>query len=135
MRYLTWIFQHEGDIVHAVVHISTMLTAAYYWFQHSVLKDVLEERLERRHKTMINPVTIVNDINLAVQTVEKLKAALPLVTKLVADVRQAYAEKSDPTKLEANLTVVMNDVNDDLNMLQSLFPAQKVTVTPAPPSA
>lgn len=71
---------------------------------------------------MFNPITLVQDINLAVSTIEKLKKALPALQKLVADIKQAADDKKDATKLYADIEVVMSDVQLDLAFLSSLFP-------------
>lgn len=80
---------------------------------------------------MLNPMTIVSDINLAVQAVQKVQAALPQIQKTVNDIRQAAADKQDTVKFDADLVTLMADIEQDLSLLASLFPPTPVT-SPVP---
>lgn len=76
---------------------------------------------------MINPVSIIRDVNLAVEAVERMKKAVPLLQELAADVKTISEDKGDPTKLEADILELLSDINTDLQLISSLFPPSEVT--------
>ena len=138
---LTWWFSHVKELVHDLIHLVMIPSVAWLWQERKILKDVLEDKLERRHDgdkgdSMLNPITIVTDINLAVNAITKIQAALPQIQKTVNDLRQALQDKSDTTKLDADLIALMGDVQADLADVAALFPTAPVTTpTPTPPPA
>lgn len=80
---------------------------------------------------MLNPITIVNDINLAVGAITKVQSALPQIQKTVNDIKQAVADKSDTTKLDLDFVNLIADIQADLANVANLFPTAPVT-TPVP---
>ena len=106
-------------------------------------EEYVEKRFHQRRHEMLNPITIVTDINLAVTAITKVQAALPQIQKTVADIKQAVADKQDTTKLDADLVTLMADVQTDLEDISNLFPTAPVSTpvmvpqatVPTPPAA
>lgn len=71
--------------------------------------------------------TVLTDLLTAVS---KIQADLPQFQKTVADLKLAAADKSDPVKLNADIAVLLTDLQADLNDLAALIPAP-----PTPPAA
>lgn len=118
------------DLVSYTVHIICTPAAVWLYNERRILKEVLEDGLDRRHD-MLNPITIVNDINLAVGAITKVQSALPQIQKTVNDIKQAVADKSDTTKLDLDFVNLIADIQADLANVANLFPTAPVT-TPVP---
>jgi len=143
---LNCVVLHLKEVVHYVVHLCSIGAAGYYWFQHSVLKDVLEDKLERRHNEKEIKMNFLQGVVLAEEEavklntfLAKLPTYLPLIQKNIADLQKAVADKNDPTALLADSSALLGDLNSDLAILATIVPAPTVpVVTPAvtpPPAA
>ena len=102
-------------VTQLVVHWEDIIDRFAGWLKMSHL-------IERRH-TVINPLTILQDIELAATTIAKVQAAMPQITQIVQDIRQAEADQKDPAALNADLIKILGDVESDLALIASLFPA------------
>lgn len=116
---LPWLSKYIVSISNYVVHLVTVATAAWYWWQHSILKDVLEDKLERRH-TMGNPVA---DLKLALTILAEVHQDLPVFAQGLLDIKQAWADKADPVKTAADLDNFLTDNEPLLTRLVALAPA------------
>ena len=134
---MTWLAAHLKELIHDGIHLVFMPAAVWLWNERRVLKEVLEDGLERRHENkgdpMINPLTILQDITTVSQAVAKIQAAVPQVLKIVSDIKQAQADQKNPVALTADLTTILADIQADLTLIASLVPP--ATPAPVPPAA
>ena len=68
---------------------------------------------------MTNPIA---DIQLALTILAQIRTALPTMAKGINDLKQAFADKSDPTKVAADLGNVLTDLEPLLNQVLALVP-------------
>lgn len=141
---MTWVIANMKDILHYLGHAILMPVAMWLWNERRTLKEVLEDGLERRHEnkgdTMLNPLTILQDLTLVSKAATTLEQALPLLNKTVNDVRIAYAQKGDAIAEEAALAAVLTDIQNAITGLAALFPppaeiSAPVATPPPPPAA
>jgi len=78
----------------------------------------LKKMIERRHK-MANPIA---DVQLALTILQQIRQALPTAAKAIVDLKQAWADKSDPTKASNDLAQVLTDVEPLINQVLALVP-------------
>lgn len=71
---------------------------------------------------MINPLAILQDIQMVSSTIVKVQAALPQILKIVSDIKQAHADQKSPEAFEADLATIMTDITNDLAFIASLVP-------------
>lgn len=62
--------------------------------------------------------------------VTKIQADLPQFQKTAADLKQAVADKADPTKLSADINSLLSDIQTDLADLAAIIPASIATSQP-----
>jgi len=79
---------------------------------------------------MLNPVVILQDLELAAQAIRKLQAAMPRIQKLVMDIKKSVADKGNSDALNADLLALLADASEDIELLAGLFPPAQPTVTP-----
>lgn len=121
--------------------LAIALTVVTQWFIHwdeivekvaklAGFKEYIERRIGDRRKKMANPIA---DIQLALTILGEVRTALPIMAKSIQDLKQAFADKSDPTKAATDLGNVLNDLEPLLNQVLALVPpAPGSTPTPAP---
>lgn len=71
---------------------------------------------------MINPLTLYKDIELAAKAADALGKALPLLKKLIYDVREVYTSGGNAEEQEAALAAVLDDIKKAVEGLAALFP-------------
>jgi hypothetical protein len=81
---------------------------------------------------MGNPVA---DIKLAFQALYLLQSSLPTLAKGLLDLKQAWADKGDPTKLSNDFAQFITDNEPLLMNILSMVPVVAAAVPPAPPVA
>lgn len=128
-----------NDIAHYVGHTILLGGVTFLWNERRILKEVLEDGLERRHEhkgeiDMANPIA---DIQLALTILAEVRTALPILGKSIADLKQAYADKADATKAATDLEAVLTDLEPLLNQVMALVPppAAPTVTTTTPPVA
>ena len=113
------------EISHDVTHVIIMSIAYWLHRERKILRDVISRKLERRH-TMI-PLTVLAEIpqalTLVTTVVPKIEAAVPLISKTIADVNQAIKDGKNPTALQADLVTALTDIQNDLSTFAAFFPA------------
>lgn len=117
-----------GDIrekIHYALHVVFIPVAMWAWNERRVLKDVLEEKLERRH-TMIDPKKLQ----------EKMKVVTDLIVnapKLIADVTAATANAQNPTAEAAAIAQLLTDLQPAIaDLTAEIATATTPQVPPAP---
>lgn len=123
--------------MHDGVHSVMIPLAAYLWNERRILKEVLEGELERRihlrRKTdMANPIA---DIQLALTILAEVRQAIPVLAKGIQDLKQTFADKSNPTKAAADLEAVIADLEPLLNQVLALVPPAATPAPTVPPQA
>jgi hypothetical protein len=83
----------------------------------------LKKILERRNKHMGN---ILADLQLAMAAAAELKTALPVLGQAAADLKQAFADKADPTKATADLAAALDVVLPLIEQIVPLLPSPNV---------
>lgn len=123
--------------MHDGVHSVMIPLAAYMWNERRILKEVLEGELERRiHQRrttdMANPIA---DIQLALTILAEVRQAIPVLAKGIQDLKQTFADKSNPTKAAADLEAVITDLEPLLNQVLALVPPAATPAPTVPPQA
>ncbi len=99
------------------------------------LRTLIARKGERRH-LMGN---VLADLQLAIAAAAELKTALPLLGQAAADLKQAFTDKSDPTKASADVAAALAVVLPLIEQILPLLPAANVptpsTTSPTPPAA
>ena len=73
------------------------------------------------------------DLQLAIAAAAELKTALPLLGQAAADLKQAFTDKSDPTKASADVAAALAVVLPLIEQILPLLPAANVPTPPPPP--
>ena len=125
-------------LVHYFVHVLAVGAVTWFWKERRILKEVLEDGLERRQKEtpMLNLSILTElpkDLALLATIVPKIQAAIPVIQKNAADLSQAIADQKNPIAEVADITTLLADLNMDLAILSSILPAS--TPTPVVPAA
>lgn len=127
------------EVFHYIGHGIFIPAAMWLWNERRILKEVIEDGLERRHEhkgeiDMTNPIA---DIQLALTIMAQLRTALPTLAKGLQDLKQAWADKSDSTKVANDLVQWLNDNEPLINQILALVPQAQVPnapTTPPPPT-
>lgn len=121
------IYTEVGLTFVAICHIRQLIKEDVVYIKPVV--QFIERRLNQRRITMANPIA---DIQLALTILAEVRAALPVAAKSIQDVKQAFADKADPTKAAADLAQVLSDLEPLLNQILALVPPAPA---PAPAEA
>jgi hypothetical protein len=73
----------------------------------------------KEDKIMGNPIA---DIQLALTILGDVRTALPIVAQAIVDVKQAFADKSDPTKASQDLANALGVLEPLINQVLTLVP-------------
>lgn len=76
---------------------------------------------------MANPIA---DIQLALTILAEVRTALPIVAKSIQDLKQAFADKTDTTKVATDLSNVLSDLEPLLNQVMALVPPATPATAP-----
>jgi len=69
---------------------------------------------------------ILADLQLAMAAAAELKTALPVLGQAAADLKQAFADKADPTKATADLAAALDVVLPLIEQIVPLLPSPNV---------
>ena len=105
-------------------------------------KDKIKAFFGKRKGDTMSLATVINGIALAEKDalalsafMAKLPTYLPAIQKQLGDLEKAMADRSDPTALIADSSVLLTDLTTDLStvvpMIQNLLPS----LPPTPPAA
>ena len=122
-----------ADVVHKfITSFGVIGLGIWHWILW--LKDKeeavkwVEHHIERRQH-----MSIIGDIQLAFKVEHEAVAALPVIAKAIADLKQAWFDKSDPTKATQDLVNALSDAEPLFNQILASLPAPTpIPVSPPP---
>ena len=100
----------------------------HLWDKSADIVNFVRRRKLQRRSTM---PTALADLQLAIAAAAELREALPLLAQGAADLKQAYADKKDPTKAAADLDAALGVIVPLIEKIIPLLPAASVPPTAA----
>lgn len=95
------------EIIHNTLHAIFVPAAVWFWRERNILRDVLENKLERRN-TMASIVDKFEEVSAAVGAVEAL---VPLIEKFIDDAKAAAPElEADGLAIELKLKAIFKSL-------------------------
>lgn len=127
---IDWWLIHLKELTHDLIHMIMIPAALWFWQERKILKDVLEDHLERRQKEpnmidlkSLNILTeLPKDIAILLTVLPKIQAAIPLMQKNMADLQKAIADQKDPAALLVDINTLLEDANEDLKVVSDILP-------------